>query len=457
MQKHPQPRVTTRSAAGPQSNKSPRRVYPALVILLLIYAISYMDRQLVAILIEPIKRDLGMSDTAAGLLYGFAFVAFFSVLGIPIARLADRTNRSRIIIVSVMLFSAMTAAFSWASTFWQLVLARVGVGIGEAGTTPASQSIIADLFPPERRATAMAVFAVGLHIGILLGFLIGGVIGQALGWRTTFLIAGSAGIVVALVASRVLKEPARTDAARVAANTEQLSFIATARKLSRSTTMCHLFVGGTVANLATTALLAWIPSFLIRSHDLSLSTTGALLAFTFGFLGGFGTILGGTLADRLGALSTAWRLRCIVIAFAVAAPCWMLALVSQSDLAALVGLLCAGTLVAFHIGPTFAVVQTLSPSNTRALAASLLILCANLIGVGLGPLLIGVLSDAWMKEDGVHSLRNALMVAPPLFLWAAAHYEIAARALAADLRSVNEHPPAEQSLTPIETTNSATA
>jgi predicted MFS family arabinose efflux permease len=408
-----------------------------LVILLMVYAISYMDRQLVAILIQPIKQELAISDTAAGLLYGFAFAAFYSVLGIPIARLADRANRSRIIVVSLLLFSAMTTTFAWAATYWQLILARIGVGIGEAGTTPPSHSIIADLFPAERRGTAMAMFAVGLHIGILLGFIVGGYVGQSLGWRATFLIAGAAGIVMAAASALLLKEPLRTGPCRKL-DTTQVSIAQAVKTLSRSASMCHLFAGGTIANVATTALLAWLPAFLMRSHHLSLSTTGALLAFVFGILGGFGTMLGGSLSDRLGARDPAWKLRCIVVALLVATPFWMLAIFAHNSVAALVALMLAGTLVAFHVGPSFAVVQSLARPDMRALAASLLIFCTNLVGVGVGPLAIGALSDAWLDQYGEGSLRAALLTVPPLFLWAAVHYEIAARRLAVDLRRTGE-------------------
>lgn len=164
-----------------------------LAILLLVFAVSFMDRQLLAILIEPIRKELAFSDAAAGLLYGFTFVVFYTVLGIPIARAADRSNRVRIIIWSLALFSALTAVCAWAGSYWHLLLARIGVGVGEAGTGPASHSLIADLYPLERRATAMGIFAMGPHLGILMGFLVGGFVGEAFGWRAPFLVAGLAG------------------------------------------------------------------------------------------------------------------------------------------------------------------------------------------------------------------------------------------------------------------------
>lgn len=406
-----------------------------LLVLLLIYAISCMDRQLVAILIEPIKQEFALTDTAAGLLYGLAFAVFFSLLGIPIARLADRANRSRIITLSLVLFSAMTAVSAWAIAYWQLVLARIGTGIGEAGTSPSSHSIIADLYPVERRGTAMAVFATGLHLGILLGFLVGGFLGQAFGWRAAFLIAGVAGLLTAGIATWAVQEPVRTHSGAGAMQTHRATVPQALSALWQSRSMRHLFAGATVATFAIAALLAWLPAFLMRSHGLSLSTTGVLLAFVTGVLGACGTLVGGSLADRLGARSPAWRLRSIVVAFLVAAPCWAIAIIAKNSAIALPAFMLAGAMFAFHVGPSLAAVQTLARSDMRAFAASLLIFLANLVGVGLGPLVVGLLSDAWLGKYGPESLRMALLTIPPLFVWAAVHYEAAARALAADLGS----------------------
>jgi predicted MFS family arabinose efflux permease len=415
-----------------------------LIVLLLVYAISYMDRQLVAILIEPIKRELAMSDTSAGLLYGFAFAAFYSILGIPIARLADRSNRSRIIVISLMLFSAMTAVCGMATSYLHLMLARIGVGIGEAGTNPPSQSIIADLYPPERRGFAMALYALGLNLGIVLGFLVGGSLAQFIGWRATFVIAGGFGLLMGVIAACTLKEPARLHRQDLS-GTKQLSASQAVQALSRNVALRHLFAGATIANVAISGLLAWLPAFIIRSHELSLSMTGALLAVVIGVLGGLGTLLGGAMADRLGARNPAWRLRCVVVVFMVAAVCWSVAVTAQSRLIALPFFVVGGALIAFHVGPSLAMVQTLARPDTRAFAASLLIFLANLIGVGVGPLLVGWLSDAWFAQHGAQSLGAALLIAPPLFFWAAVHYEVAARALVADPMNTNEGPTDERS------------
>jgi predicted MFS family arabinose efflux permease len=404
-----------------------------LVILLLVFAVSYMDRQLLAILIEPIKRDLGMSDSAAGLLYGFTFVVFYSTLGIPIARLADRSKRTLIITASLALFSAMTAATAWAGTYVQLLLARIGVGIGEAGTNPASHSMIADLYPVERRSTAMGVFALGPHVGLLLGFPVGGFLGQLLGWRTVFLIAGAAGLAMAAVASLVLEEPTRAHARD--GTEHRISSFDAVRTLWRSRALRHLFCGGTIANIAVSALLAWLPAFLMRSHGMSLSAAGVLLALVLGVLGGGGTLLGGWLADRLGTDKPAWRMRSIALVLVIVAACWTIAFAVTEKGVALLALAIAGGLIGFNIGPSFAMVQSLAPADMRAFAAALLLFAVNLVGLGIGPLAVGLISDAWTTQYGSDSLRSGLMIAPPLLLWGALHYEAAARHIATELHA----------------------
>lgn len=405
-----------------------------LAILLLVFAVNFMDRQLLAILIEPIRKELAFSDTAAGLLYGFTFVVFYTVLGIPIARAADRSNRSRIILWSLALFSAMTAACALAGSYWHLLLARIGVGVGEAGTNPASHSIIADLYPLERRATAMGIFAMGPNLGILLGFPIGGFVGQAFGWRAPFLVAGVAGLAMTAVCAYAMKEPERRNIGRAPVQEGGTAVFDAVSAVWRQTSMRHLFIGCAVLDIAVSALVAWLPAFLMRAHGLALSMTGALLALVLGALGAGGTALGGWLADRLGARSPAWRLRTTAIVVLMMAPVWALAITADNNATALVALMISGALISFHLGPVFAMVQSLTSPRQRAITASLLLFFVNLVGVGIGPYVVGALSDARLAEHGANSLRFALMIVPPLFLWAAAHLAIVARALATDLQ-----------------------
>ena len=408
-----------------------------LAMLLAVFAVNFMDRQLLAILIEPIRKELAFSDAAAGLLYGFTFVLFYTFLGIPIARAADRSNRSRIIMWSLALFSTMTAACAWAGSYWHLLLARIGVGIGEAGTGPASHSIIADLYPLERRSFAMAVFATGPHLGILLGFLVGGFVGEAFGWRAPFLIAGIAGLAMAGLCAYVVKEPERAVARSGGGTAREATVLDAARAVWRQRSLRHLFIGGAVIDVAIFGLIAWLPAFLMRAHDLKLSTTGALLAFVLGVLGAGGALLGGWMADRLGMRQPAWRLKAPAIVMLLAAPIWALSLTADDNATALIALMLGGALISFHLGPVFAMVQSVTAPHMRAVTASLLLFVANLVGVGVGPYAVGALSDATVAEHGTNSLRLGLLIVPPLFLWSAAHFSVAARALATDLNNAS--------------------
>ena len=409
-----------------------------LAILLLVFAINHLDRHIVAILIEPIKADLQLSDTQAGLLYGFTFALFYSVLGIPIARLADRANRSRIIVVSLMLFSVMTAACGIAASYWQLLLARVGVGVGEAGTNPPSHSMIADLYPLERRTTAMAIFALGPHVGLILAFVAGGSLAQSLGWRGALLAAGCCGLAVAAIAKLLLREPARE--IPPSAQPREASILDAARSLWQHRSIRHIFAGCTIVSIPVAVLLGWLPSFLVRSHGYSVADAGLLLALTTGVIGGVGTLLSGVLADRLARRDPAIRMRCVAVACLVAIPAWATVFANFGASSMLVGVALGSALIAFHLAPSFAMVQSLAQPNHRALAAALLLFVANLVGTGFGPVIVGTLSDLLAAEHGRESLRLGLLIVLPLYLWSAYHFEAAARVIGSDLGRTPSNP-----------------
>ena len=413
---------------------STARASGILAILGAVFAVNYMDRQILALLIEPIRYDLHLSDTQAGTLYGFAFALFYSTLGIPIASLADRSSRVRIIAGSLALFSVMTAVCGMAVSFWQLLLARVGVAVGEAGTNPPSHSIIADLYPVERRSTAMALFSLGPHAGILLGFAVGGLSAQWLGWRLTFVAAGVFGLVLLPVALFVLTEPAREPLASVQAAGG--SVVVTVKALWRHRSLRHLFAAVSVSSIAVAVTTGWLPSFLIRSHRFSVASAGLLLALILGVVGAAGTLLSGVLADRLGKRNPGARLHCVAVGSLVAIVAWAIVLGSEQPPLMITGLMIGGALVAFHLGPSFAMVQTLAPPGSRALAASLLLFVGNLVGVGIGPLAVGALSDVLVARYGVDSLRIAMLLVLPVYLWAACHYFAAAKTVASDMREI---------------------
>jgi predicted MFS family arabinose efflux permease len=428
-------RIESQAVAAATPERHGRRRL-TLALLLVVFALNFADRQILAILSEPIKREFGLSDAQVGLLYGFAFAVVYSIVGIPIARWADRANRARIINASLALFSLMTVACGLAGSYWQLVLARIGVGVGEGGTNPPSHSLIADLYPVHRRSTAMAVFALGPHAGIVLGFVLGGVVGQLWGWRAALITAGAAGLAVALVTNRLLQEPPRESLHAATRRGAASPAVRTSlRSIFRHPSMRHMFIGGTVASIAAYAAIGWLPAFLIRSHGLGPAAAGSLLALLLGALGGAGTLLGGLLADRLGQRDPAWRLRVVAVAFFAVVPFWAAALLA-GKLAATVALLIVPTAVlGVYLGPTFAMVQSLVEPTMRAFAAAVLLFVGSLVGLSAGPVVVGMLSDALRAAHGPESLRLALLVVVPLYLWSAAHYFAASRTLAADLRA----------------------
>ena len=403
-----------------------------LGILLSVFAINFMDRQIFAILVEPIKHDLSLSDTEVGLLYGLAFAVLYTSAGIPIARLADRMDRARIINWSLVLFSAMTAACGLALGYWQLLAARIGVALGEGGTNPPSHAMISDLYPIARRSTAMAIFSLGPHIGILLAFLIGGWVAQLWGWRWAFGVAGLGGLCVAALSFKFLEEPKRSRIDGSTA-TEQPTGRTVVRSFVHIPSLRHLCVGSAVVSIAVYAIVGWLPSFLIRSHGFSTGTTGTVLALVLGVIGGFGTVLGGWLADRLGARNPIWRLQTVGIVLAVVALLWAMVFITKNPVTMLILLMLPGGLLGFHLGPTFAMVQSLIEPAMRATAAAVLLLVSNLVGLGLGPVSVGALSDVLTPHFGADSLRLALLMVPPLCIWAAYHYHVAARTIGVDL------------------------
>lgn len=409
----------------------------ALVILLAIFAVNYMDRQILAILIEPIRHDLRLSDTQAALLYGFAFAVFFALLGVPLARLADRSSRTRVIVGSVALFGSMTLICGFVSNYWQLLLTRIGVAAGEAGTAPPSQALIADLYPLQRRTTAMAIFALGPHAGLLLSLAFGGVLAQRYGWRIAFIVAGGFSLIVALVAKLMLREP---PCVRRGDDSEASGISTLATELWRHRSVRHIIAGGTVAHIAVSIVMGWTPSLLIRSHGFSIGETGLLLAGILGIGGAAGTVLGGILADRLGQQRPGARLQSVAIGLLIMLPAWSLALGTHDSALALVGLTIGGSLVALHVAPSYAMVQSIAPARSRAVAAALLLLAANLVGASVGPLLIGVISDGLAADHGADSLRLAMFALLPVYLWAAYHYHAAAKGIGQDLDSVVASP-----------------
>lgn len=409
---------------------TPRYRNYVLFILFLTYILNYVDRQLMTILLEPIKEEFGASDTAMGFLTGFAFALFYATLGIPVARLADRWSRRNVIAISITLWSGMTALCAAASTFTQLALLRIGVGVGEAGGTPPSHSLIASYFPPEQRSTALSLHATGTHFGVLIGMLGGAVIAEAYGWRMAFVVFGLPGIAVGLLLALTVKEPPRVGALPAGNFRQDIS------TLLRLPAFVLIAMAGALTGLSGYGLGAWSPSLLIRIHELSLVEAGLLLGGV-GTVGGIiGAVAGGVLCDKLVQRDHRWQLWLPALGALASAP-MMLAFVMWPESqfwqiagikvpVAIIFMLLGGILASLWIGPTYAAIQFAAPDHLRTQASALFLFAFNLVGLGLGPLVVGFASDMLQASYGIYGLRYALalsmlgVVAGSVLFWLAA-------------------------------------
>ena len=412
-------------------------------VLTAVYASSQVDRQIMAILLEPIKIELGASDTQMGFLVGLTFAIFYATLGMPIAMLADRTNRRNIITAAISIWSAMTVLCGYAASFFQLALARIGVGIGEAGSTPPSHSIIADLFPAESRGTAMGVFALGVNIGLLIAYLAGGWLSENYGWRMTFVIVGVPGLLIAAILYFTVAEPRRGGAELSSPQPETSGhdaekapgFRVVAGHMWRVRSIRHLCLGSALAGFIGYGFVLWMPSFLIRSHGLSPTEVGLILALMSGVVGSMGTFTAGKLTDVLSRRDIRWRTWVVAIGKGGYVPFLVAALWVDDLTTALVLYLFPAFFGGFYLAPTFSLIQSLVSVRMRALASSITLFVLNIIGMGFGPQLVGILSDYFAPEYGQHSLRMALIVLSFLNLWCAYHYFTAGRTLSEDMAS----------------------
>lgn len=410
----------------------------ALFLLVVAYTSSHVDRNIVGILIEPLKADLLLSDTQLGFLSGIAFALFYATLGIPIAVWADRSNRRNIIAWSIAIWSAMTALCGLAQNFWQLAAARVGVGIGEAGSSPPSHSMISDLYPKEQRSSAMSIYALGVYFGIMIGFMVGGFVAEWWGWRAAFFVVGLPGLAIALLVRYTMIEPPRgyADGGAPPAALAKVNVKAGFAVLWRVRTTRHVVIGVTLTALVGYGSIVWGPAFLIRNHGLTPGQVGLFLGPVMGIIGGLGAYIGGMLADKLAARRQAWNAWIVGLAKILAIPFIVSFYLIDSTFWALVVYMPAAFLGAFYLGPSFAMIQSLTPLRSRALASAIMLFVLNLVGLGFGPQLIGIASDVmrvWFEND---SLRYALLGAAFINIWAAVHYYLAGKTIESDTRDL---------------------
>lgn len=432
--------VSSKPVALGESDFSTGYRYYVLGLLLAIYTANYMDRMILGILLQPIKADLGATDTMMGLLTGLLFAVFYATLGMPIAWWADRGSRKTIITLALTVWSGMTVVCGLAANYWQLALARIFVGVGEAGGSPPSHSIIADLFEMNKRSTALAIFALGVPLGLLFGFPVAGRIYEAWGWRMAFMALGAPGLLLALLAFFTLREPPRglSEHVKQPETGEAPAFLEVWAFMWSQKSLRHLIAGTTLAALVGYAGVNWLPSFLQLSHGMTTMQIGDSLALLIGIGGLIGTFGGGFFADHLGRKDVKWKSRVVGATILGIFPIGILVYVTDNTAIALGGILFTSIAGTVYLGPTFALVQTLVTIRMRALGASILLFILNLFGMSLGPTMTGVLSDLYRPMVGDHSVRWALFTIGFFGLWAAFHFFRAARYLKADLQRVED-------------------
>ena len=412
----------------------PSNAYRAYVlcILVLVYTFNFIDRQIVGILAIPIKEDLGLTDTQLGLMGGLAFALLYTTLAIPIAMAADRMSRTWIMTGALVVWSGMTAVCGMAQNFWQLFLARVGVGIGEAGGVAPAYSLIADFFPPNQRARALSVYSFGIPIGSALGIVFGGIIATLVDWRFAFFVVGIAGIVVAPIFRATVREPERGafDAKRDDSSPASLTEIM--RVLMQKPSFWGLSLGASCSSMMGYGLFFWLPSFFVRSYEVTLLNAslvyGAIL-----LVGGIaGTWLGGSFADRFGETQRSAYARIPAFAFLAAVPFYLVGVLSPTLTISVLVMIVPTALGLAWLGPVISAVQHLVPPNMRATASAIFLFVNNLIGIGIGTFAIGAISDGLQGRFGDESLRYAILAGTTFYLMAAAIFLLSARRLERD-------------------------
>lgn len=421
----------------------------ALVLFTLTYMSSYIDRVIVGVLGQSIKTDLGLQDWQLGVLTGLAFVIFYATLGVPIAALSDRIARARVLSGSLAVWSAMTCLCGMAANFWQLAAARLGVGVGEAGCTPAAHSMICDLYPPQRRGAALSVYALGVPLGILFGAIAGGWLGQTIGWRWGLVALGAPGLALALLMWLTLKEPVRARFDAQAADDAPPLLQAMAAFL-RDPVFVQVTLGVATATAAGVGFGAFAVPLLLRGFDISLFTAATTFGLSWGVAGILGALVGGPLIDFLGGRRAYWYALTPALLYLASLPFFLLALYSDTltEFAAMTFMTACLSYMA--TAPSMAVLHNRATARTRAAASAMLLFATSIFGLSVGPTLAGYLSDqfaeaaftgggfgaacagaaattdAACRAASHGGLRQAMSVLALFLVWGAAHYLIAA-------------------------------
>lgn len=387
-----------------------------LGLLITIYACSFLDRVIVSTVGPAIISELRLSDFQFGLLAGPAFAIFYVVFGIPIARAAERSSRINIIAICIALWSLMTAACGLSQTFWQLLLFRMGVGVGEGGCSPAAHSLLSDHFPPKLRASAIAIYSAGVPLGVMVGAVLGGWIAQHFNWRTAFVVVGLPGLILAILAKLTLREPERGRLEAAAPSPDAPPLVAVLKRLGSSPTVLLLVGGLVLANLAGSSMAAFTQTYLVRAFHLGLAKVGLLYGLVVGVGGTIGMSAGGVVADVLGKRDVRWYGWAPAIGTALGFPLYLLAYSQHTAEAAVAFIFVAYLFVALYFAPAFGVVQNLVEPRMRASASALLFLAINIVGQGIGPTVMGLASDMFAAGHfglgSYHALCPAIRGAP---------------------------------------------
>lgn len=424
--------VAAPPAAADATASSTRYSYYVLAILTIVYTFNFIDRQIIAIVSPALKEDLGLSDSMLGLLKGLAFAVLYTTLGIPIAWLADRWNRVSIVTISLAVWSFFTAISGFAQNAWQLALARVGVGIGEAGGSPPSHSIIADYFPKEKRARALSLYSLGIPLGQMFAFLAGGWVLEEFGWRNAFFVVGVPGILLAIVLKLTVKEPVR-GAQDSHASPASVKFADGVKQLMRIPSMWGLIAGATLASFTGYGVGMWAVDFYRRTYELSYPEITVPLGLLNGVAYAIGTLAGGYLTDHFGKKDKGAYAWVPAIGMLITIPAGFLSTWAPTSFWAffwtapfLIGL-------GLYLGPTWSLVQTLAPLTLRAFAVAFMFFILNIIALGFAPLWVGGLSDIFAAEYGeTTALRIAITTLGLSSLAAAGAYYWTSRKLPAD-------------------------
>ena len=413
---------------------SPLRAYYILAVLFLVAAVNLMDRQILSILLVPIQMELGVSDSQMGLLTGFGFAVFYVTAAIPLARWADMGNRRNLIALAVGVWSVATMLCGAVTSYVQLLLTRIGVASGEAASGPAALSMISDLFPVHRRATAIGLYMIGAASGVFLGLFLGGVLNDLYGWRLAFVAVGAPGLLVGLLMWVSVPEPVRgVHDGDLATDPDSASAVSVLRYLAKLRTFPVLMLAIVLQQIVNSAWMVWTPAFLMRVHDMSAAEVGLWLGLAIGLGAGTGNLLGGVISDRMSGYGARWYLLVSALAILVAIPISATFIFAASRGLAIAAFLPFAFCMGCAFVPSTAAGLAIARPRMRAFVNAIIQFCTNLVGFGFGPLLIGVLNDRFAPTYGSLAIRYSFIVIPGLLAASGAAYLLASRSMDRDV------------------------